>query len=1403
MTVSSLFSPHTPSSARINATLERAKVWRDALIGDDPTNRRLYFTDQPWTIDLDQATAMGRADLHSGIPIPVLSRLFASVIIKTQVSALDRRCRELHHRAHLASDEHGQWTLRHVHGLMTLAGKGEDQAAITAPIFIQPVRLDPVGAPVRDWMIESYGPWDVNRELLFRLARDWKVEPDPNDVLKAFLTDGFEAGIAVLMAGFAASSIWSVADRQVIDLLAPSPLAPVVELERLMTRLPKLPLIAAIAGSREAQEEVVAKARVSMPLDLPDRLTLDEDVLVLDADAAQHQAVNMALSGASLVVQGPPGTGKTQTIANMAAALAGRGQRVLITSAKAVALDHLVARLDQAGLGDLVADVREVRETGQLVEALHDQLIALANNPPGGGDYQAKGEAVWPNLRADLAQWVEVMHEPRKDWGVSYFEAQHQRLMLPDAPQVPGWTLSRDGLERLDAQGRDDTLAALGAWADLRVRVDATKVPWQVDQVADAAIVEEILAIIDKIKDEWLPQSNSYRRTVSAANTLTRIPSITRWGEVLELIAAMIEMEGILGDQAFSPELDELFSVYTAKRDKTFRVLDRDFRAATKTLKAMVADKDLGGLSLDELAAKALDLRAQWSALAHTREPQEVRDLEAQRGIHAQLQEALTWLSGLLEETDLGALTHEQVAEMIEAMAASREVIATLPQLAVLDDQIRLAHVYPIVDAVRLSDLEASQVKAAFDAEWLRALIHVVTSEDQTLWSFVGEEANSRLRAWQASDRDHVAATGRRIADQVHERAHQTLRFRREEAQAIRALVQSLEGKPTWRNRRRLQRLWGQAPEVLPAMRPIWVMGPDDVAEVLPPDAVFDVVIVDEASLLKPERAVGSLSRARRMIVVGDDHQLTPVTRRWTTDVDHLPQEEVSHDHLFGIASTFLPVVTLGWNHRVEDGRLIDPVSAVYPTGYYGLPGTKVPSPIQVMLDVSGVIERVVDEMVHHARTQPELSLGVVCPTISMAVRIQSVLAQRLTTVDGIPAAPFFTQADDESVFIKPVDAVQGEERDVVIMAITQNTCNRFLGDQGVRRAVVGSTRARKAMNVISDMTEETTRQLAGVKDAGAQVIARLLRGDQATHDQYMEETYRPLFNAIAASLEAAGMPVALGVGRPPIGVRLAVCHPEQRDRLVLAIGVDGVLYRDFPTVRDRERLHRDGLVERGWAVHRLWLHEWFMNPDVAVEQVRNAWEEAVRVIDAQDREARARREAQAGALEATRVEQEAEARALAASQQKVRQAALATPAPALVPVVEEEVATDPPSTDGDSVHDDGTAGEAQPVATDPHGEEPDATPKPVSTGTETTTEAIALQPAREDGCPNLPKGLKIERHSAHDLAALAGWVITTNPGIDDGAIMAEMMKILGYTRKGKRIASRFERAIRTARKDA
>jgi hypothetical protein len=83
--------------------------------------------------------------------------------------------------------------------------------------------------------------------------------------------------------------------------------------------------------------------------------------------------------------------------------------------------------------------------------------------------------------------------------------------------------------------------------------------------------------------------------------------------------------------------------------------------------------------------------------------------------------------------------------------------------------------------------------------------------------------------------------------------------------------------------------------------------------------------------------------------------------------------------------------------------------------------------------------------------------------------------------------------------------------------------------------------------------------------------------------------------------------------------VDFAAAHPQDADRMVLAIEADGASYRQSGSVRDRDRLRGEHLQRLGWNFHRLWSTNWFADPQAEVAKVRDAYLRAVSAADPPD----------------------------------------------------------------------------------------------------------------------------------------------------------------------------------------
>ncbi|AWV89005.1 DUF4011 domain-containing protein [Bradymonas sediminis] len=425
-----------------------------------------------------------------------------------------------------------------------------------------------------------------------------------------------------------------------------------------------------------------------------------------------------------------------------------------------------------------------------------------------------------------------------------------------------------------------------------------------------------------------------------------------------------------------------------------------------------------------------------------------------------------------------------------------------------------------------------------------------------------------------------------------------------------------------------IRELFGRIPTLLPRLAPCMLMSPMSVAQYLIDDPVqFDLVIFDEASQIAPWDALGAISRAAQCIVVGDSKQLPPTSFfNKTYEEDELQEVEDLESILDECVAGGLHSRRILWHYRSRDEALIafsnyhyydnellsfpsamgesNQLGVSYrhvPNGYYDKGKTRT-NQAEAEAIVAEIVERLSDA------TRASASIGVV--TFSQAQ--QTLIEDLLDEARGAHPAiePYFSDAVAEPVFIKNLENVQGDERDIMLFSICyapdrEGRLSMNFGplnrQGGERRLNVAITRARQQLIVFAtlrpeqiDLSRTSAMAVGHLKtflryaEMGPRAISEArVRSGQTT-------TQRAIQQKIKAHLEAAGYDVRTDIGHSGYQVDLAVLHPAQPDFLMLGIESDGANYRRARSARDRDQTRRAVLNNLGWNLHRVWTPDWW-----------------------------------------------------------------------------------------------------------------------------------------------------------------------------------------------------------------
>lgn len=430
-----------------------------------------------------------------------------------------------------------------------------------------------------------------------------------------------------------------------------------------------------------------------------------------------------------------------------------------------------------------------------------------------------------------------------------------------------------------------------------------------------------------------------------------------------------------------------------------------------------------------------------------------------------------------------------------------------------------------------------------------------------------------------------------------------------------------------------------RAGRAVQALKPCFMMGPQAVAQFLEPGHLeFDIVVMDEASQLKPEEAIGAIARGKQLVVVGDPKQLPPTTffsRQNQSSDDDDSQQTAAEDAesiLDVCIGHFQPVRTLRWHYRSRHESLIAFSNQyfykgkllVFPSPYpkgkaLGLHYMHVPNGVYENQMNKVEAMRVVDAIVDHIYTRPEDSLGVVTLNIKQRDLIAELWEERRKSVSQAEDFERHWDAEGMGLFFKNLENVQGDERDCILISTTfgkapgiskpRQNFGPISRQGGWRRLNVLFTRARKSIGLITSMEAEHI-----IEDASTPEGTKALRN----YLEYARSGVLPLniltglepdsdFEvSIIELIESWGYSVTPQLGVAGFRIDIAVKHPLYPSTYLAAVECDGATYHSGVTVRDRDRIRQEILENLGWRgkIWRIWSTDWFRSPLVEAKKL-------------------------------------------------------------------------------------------------------------------------------------------------------------------------------------------------------
>ena len=432
-----------------------------------------------------------------------------------------------------------------------------------------------------------------------------------------------------------------------------------------------------------------------------------------------------------------------------------------------------------------------------------------------------------------------------------------------------------------------------------------------------------------------------------------------------------------------------------------------------------------------------------------------------------------------------------------------------------------------------------------------------------------------------------------------------------------------------------IRKLFNEIPVLLRRICPCMLMSPISVAQYIDPSfPKFDLVIFDEASQLPTGESVGALARGENVIVVGDPKQLPPTSFFMTNQHD---EENIEVEDMESLLDDCLalgmPQNHLLWHYRSRHESLI----AYSNMTYYDNKLYTFPSPNDRISEVKWVYvegqydrgktkqnraeaEAVVAEVMRRLRDEElrKSSIGVVTFSSVQQELIDDLMQEAL---HAEPELEQYCVNVEEPLFIKNLENVQGDERDVILFSVGYGpdangkvamNFGPLNQDGGWRRLNVAISRSRKSMMIYSsfrpeqlDLSRTTSAGIIGLKG----FLEFAARGKNALYQSADTIKLRnsDVAKSIVARLKEAGYDADIDIGTSEYKVDIGVADPENADRYCLGILLDGENYTAAATARDRNLGQPSVLQGLGWKLHRVWTLDWLDTPEREFVKIEDA----------------------------------------------------------------------------------------------------------------------------------------------------------------------------------------------------
>ncbi|MCM3587350.1 AAA domain-containing protein [Mesobacillus maritimus] len=945
-----------------------------------------------------------------------------------------------------------------------------------------------------------------------------------------------------------------------------------------------------------------------------------ENFFVLDTDASQEEIINEVDHNRGLVVHGPPGTGKSQVIVNLIANSIAQDKRVLLVCQKRAALDVVYQRLEVLGLSSHVALLHdEKNDRNPLYRKLHtlleddkkiqdyeNDLTQLSNKIE---EYEAKLNAI-----------VKGLYEVQ-DHGYRAFDLYGLGKPISEIEVI---LELKEVLNSLTKDNLDEVLMKIFSYGNHYSRFGGENYP---------------------LKD---------RKSFAKLELKDRLTIIEILKNVIEKAKSSIEYLDKIDQDDITPEYTWLIN---DKLEKIYDDLNPDEKRTLQKLRLWwwtsftgktIVEELLNGEKFKGISSKEWPrVRESLKLLFDLSQVSEKMSNEIKTLQPYFSDELVKRFNERISKGDIPLKEFEQKHEYI---------IQDFEDLRNMDREYdeHLPYIKKIIDM--LKDKTASNIHKQLSDEWVdivkqSAFIHWIDNIEakHPVLTKIGTEEIEKVR----EDFKDLLLKKRDLSVKVliNRLIKKLNHVKQTNNKAMKELKHQVGKKRMVWPVRKLVREF--ALNGLLDVMPIWLTSPETVSAIYPlKKELFDIVIFDEASQCTVENGLPAAYRGAKIVVAGDEKQLPPSNLfkgAIQEDEDDLEIDDFTEsESLLNLAKRTLPEKMLQWHYRSKSEELINFSNHAYYNGSIQIAPNveplRTPAAIQwhkvdgLWVNQCNEVEaKAVVELLKKLLFQnPNKTVGIITFNAKQQDKIQDIIDAEVEADQefGVLYQQIMSRDLDERVFVKNIENVQGDERDIIIFSIAYaknkegRVYNRFgpLGQQGgENRLNVAVTRSKEEIHIVTsiepnelsvDSTKndgpkflksylEYSKAVSQVKKDEIEAVLSKLNQNQNTKKQdgplqfdspFEEQVYNALTNL--------GYKVDTQVGMSGYRIDQAIVHPNHPEKYILGIECDGAMYHSSPSAKERDVYRQRFLETKGWKITRIWSRNWWKNSSAEIEKI-------------------------------------------------------------------------------------------------------------------------------------------------------------------------------------------------------